>query len=364
MRRILRSGSTRHNHLSQWSIVSAPIRLADHSIEPLYNIKAVVQATGISPSTLRAWERRYKMTQPQRSESGYRLYSDRDVAVIRWLKTQVDAGVAISQAVARLDGYLGDDAPALPGPLLASAPNRAIADAGAGSGKVRKGQAAKRNAESAGVRSLAMLRAELIDALVNYDESAADRIIAEAFSLYPVEDVGEELVRPVLVEIGERWHRNELSVVKEHFASNFLLQRMTALLRVARSVTGGPAIWVGCAPGELHEGGALLLAIYLRRAGFSVRYLGQDLPIEAIVEEASVERPTLLLLSASTSAGAEGLKEMAAALGKLDGGAPTVGFGGSIFVEEPALRAEMPGIWLGDSAQDAVQVISEILDRA
>lgn len=350
--------------------MSAPIRLADYSADPLYNIKAVVQATGISPSTLRAWERRYKMTQPHRSESGYRLYSDRDVAVIRWLKTQVDAGVTISQAVVRLDGYLGTDAPPLPDPLSTSAPLKSAQEVhGARTNKRRR---ATRDADSGtesgtdriaeGVRSLAALRGELLAALVNYDEAAAERIIAEAFSLYPVENVGEELVRLVLVEIGERWHRNELSVVKEHFASNFLLQRMTALLRAARSVSGEPAIWVGCAPGELHEGGALLLAVYLRRAGFTVRYLGQDLPVEDIVAEAGTERPSLLLLSASTSEGAEGLKRMAAALGTLEGKAPLVGFGGGIFVERPALRAEMPGIWLGDSAQDAVEVIGGILD--
>ena len=83
--------------------VNTNIRLSDYATTPLYNIKAVVQATGISPSTLRAWERRYHMCSPQRSESGYRLYSDRDVAIIRWLKSQVDAGMAISQAVAWLD---------------------------------------------------------------------------------------------------------------------------------------------------------------------------------------------------------------------------------------------------------------------
>ena len=83
--------------------VNTDLRLGDFATTPLYNIKAVVQATNISPSTLRAWERRYHMCRPQRSESGYRLYSERDVAIIRWLKTQVDAGMAISQAVAWLE---------------------------------------------------------------------------------------------------------------------------------------------------------------------------------------------------------------------------------------------------------------------
>ena len=83
--------------------VTTQISLGDYSSTPLYNIKAVVQATGISSSTLRAWERRYQMVTPNRSDSGYRLYSDQDIAVIHWLKTQVESGMSISQAVSWLE---------------------------------------------------------------------------------------------------------------------------------------------------------------------------------------------------------------------------------------------------------------------
>ena len=96
------TGQTRPTQEKVETEVVTAIRLNEYSTAPLYNIKAVVQSTSISPSTLRAWERRYNMCKPQRSESGYRLYSDRDVAVIRWLKAQVDAGMSISQAVAWL----------------------------------------------------------------------------------------------------------------------------------------------------------------------------------------------------------------------------------------------------------------------
>ena len=113
-----RAGRTR----SEGTVANAApeIRLNDFATTPLYNIKAVVQATNISPSTLRAWERRYNMCQPQRSDSGYRLYSDRDIAIIRWLKAQVDAGMSISQAVAWLQTLI-DESPngqtvALPDP--------------------------------------------------------------------------------------------------------------------------------------------------------------------------------------------------------------------------------------------------------
>src|SRR5579859_4468613 len=73
--------------------------LAHYADVPLFNTKAVVQQTGIAAPTLRAWERRYTILSPQRAQNDYRLYSERDIALIRWFKERVDAGMSISQAV-------------------------------------------------------------------------------------------------------------------------------------------------------------------------------------------------------------------------------------------------------------------------
>src|ERR1700724_1504916 len=67
---------------------------------PLFNTKAVVQKTGIAAPTLRAWERRYTILAPERAQNDYRLYSERDIAIIGWLKDRVDVGMSISQAIA------------------------------------------------------------------------------------------------------------------------------------------------------------------------------------------------------------------------------------------------------------------------
>src|ERR1700680_1328377 len=66
---------------------------------PLFNTKSVVQQTGIAGPTLRAWERRYTILSPERAQNDYRLYSERDIAIIGWLKDRVDAGMSISQAI-------------------------------------------------------------------------------------------------------------------------------------------------------------------------------------------------------------------------------------------------------------------------
>lgn len=67
-----------------------------------YRIGAVSRLTGISPDTLRIWERRYDVVTPLRSPRGGRLYSVEDVARLRLIRELVDAGDTIGE-VANLD---------------------------------------------------------------------------------------------------------------------------------------------------------------------------------------------------------------------------------------------------------------------
>ena len=70
-----------------------------YSTEARYNTKAVVTETGVPADTFRAWERRYGTPMPHRTASGQRLYSERDIAIVRWLRDRTAAGMTISQAV-------------------------------------------------------------------------------------------------------------------------------------------------------------------------------------------------------------------------------------------------------------------------
>ena len=66
---------------------------------PTYNLKAVVRETGLKPDTLRAWERRYGVPAPQRTDSGHRLYSQHDIDTLKWLLVRQNEGMSISRAV-------------------------------------------------------------------------------------------------------------------------------------------------------------------------------------------------------------------------------------------------------------------------
>lgn len=336
--------------------MSSGLRLGEYAITPLYNIKAVVQATGISPSTLRAWERRYNIARPQRSDSGYRLYAERDVAVIRWLKAQVDAGMSISQAVSWLGAIVSDagEMEQVVLPTTGSAPTLHDSPANA-SGSHREQ-----------VRSFDALQHDLVHALADYDEVEAETIVAEAFAMYPVEQVGEKLFMPALLEISERRQQGDLSITTEHFAGNYLIQRLGTLLRVIPNGNGNPLIWVGSPRSESHEIGALLLGIVLRHSGYHIHYLGQNLPVEDLtikdfVNEAKRRQPAMLLLSVSTPAAVEMLGRLTARLSQ-NGHPPTViGYCGPIFGRKPELRNTISAVYMGATTKEILQNLDELL---
>lgn len=334
------------------------VNLGEYLSTPLYNIKAVVQATEISPSTLRAWERRYNVCRPERSDSGYRLYSDRDVAIIRWLKMQVDAGMSISQAVAWYESIVAESE-SLDEVVLPGAPRSTPSAIGSNN---TVGQSTI-NA-SAPVRSLEALQQDLLNALLDYDEWRAEQIVSEAFAMYTFEQIGEELITEVLKEVGDLWHKGQLSVSHEHYASSYLKHRLSAMLRtIPHNSRPTPLVWVGCAPGEQHEIGAMLLSIYMRRAGYQVRYFGQNLLSEDFVAEVAKYTPQMVLFSASTEETAAELKHLAAELVALNQERLLIGYGGRIFNEVSDLRQEVPGVFLGDTAKDAVEIVDELLRK-
>jgi DNA-binding transcriptional MerR regulator len=334
--------------------------LGDFAATPLYNIKAVVQATGISPSTLRAWERRYNIAQPHRSESGYRLYSERDIAVIRWLKAQVEAGMSISQAVSWLGNITteaGDTAHTVLPTASSSIPQHE---------SLAALPTFHREPHREEVHDLTTLQHELISALTHFDEEAAEEVIAEAFAVYPFEQVGDKLFMPVLQELDEWRQRGDLTVTAQHYASNYLLHRLGTLLRATPNHHTGPLIWVGCACAEAPDAGALLLSIYLRRSGYQVHYLGHNLPVEEravqdLIHEVRRHQPAMLIFSATTALAAERVGQLSSRLTQYKHLPAIVAYSGAVYTHSPELRAVTAGVYIGAENKEAVQNINELL---
>lgn len=308
---------------------------------PVYTIKTVVQETGIPPATLRAWERRYGVLAPGRSAGGYRLFSERDIAVLRWLKNQVDSGVSISRAAALLE--LRDQA----GETVQVAP--------ATSADASKAVALSPD----GVHSPAAIAEALLEVLLAFREPQAEVILGEAFALYPVEVVVEEIVARLLTKVGERWHRGEVTVVQEHFITDFLRRRLMVLFHTANQPAAGPLAITAAAPSEWHDLGILMVSLALRRAGWRVIPLGQNVPVESLLAEVRKLRPSLVCLSATIGESIGALRQVYDAVREMSEPRPQLVFGGRVFNLHPELRSAFPGAYLGASAREFVAHIAQ-----
>jgi DNA-binding transcriptional MerR regulator len=133
---------------------------------PTFNLKVVLRETGIKPDTLRAWERRYGLPEPQRTSGGHRLYSQRDIDIIKWLIARQDEGLSISKAVKlwRSLKEEGND------PLYMAAYQTADTPA----------------LTTTTSSNFSEIRQNWIQACLRFDEPSAERILTQAFAIYPV----------------------------------------------------------------------------------------------------------------------------------------------------------------------------------
>jgi methanogenic corrinoid protein MtbC1 len=285
---------------------------------PLYNIQAVAAATGVPSITLRSWERRYGVPEPKRDPKGYRLYSERDIAVTRWLKERVQQGVGISRAVNMLRVLERGD--------LTPEPSASF--------------------------DFDSLRSRLLDAINRLDEAAVSRVIAEALMVASVEEVSIELLQWTLYEMGELWARGHLTVTTEHVGSNLIRAHLAQLVRISPPPLRDERIIVGCAPGEFHDIGALMLSLFLRRRGFDVVYAGASVEAESFITDVLRVVPNAVCLSASTTPTAAALTELARRLREVYDG--VIAFGGRAFNEESSLVQAVDALYLGSDAPTSV----------
>ncbi|MDF2037214.1 MerR family transcriptional regulator [Bacillus sp. CMF12] len=232
--------------------------------EGKYNIKAVSKMLGIQPGTLRAWERRYQIVAPKRNESGHRLYTEEHIKVLKWLIRKVDQGFSISQAVSLLE-------------------NKEL-------------NAEPLQMDKEGDRSGALAN-ELLEALLQFNESKAHDLINQAFSFYTIDKVLIDILGSLLVKIGLLWEEGKITSAHEHFASSILRSRIGMILHSFPHNGVLPKVIAVCGPGEAHELGLLIFTLFLRRRGFEVVYLGTSIAEEDIDTVINIVKPKFVFLS-------------------------------------------------------------------
>jgi MerR family transcriptional regulator, light-induced transcriptional regulator len=310
------------------------------SKSPIYNLKAVLKDTGLKPDILRAWERRYGLPTPERTQGGHRLYSDYDVALLKWLIARQHEGLSISRAVEMWREQLGQGNDPLAELLSKSAAPQPVS-------------------YSPPEANLNAIRSHWLAACLNYNEIAAEQTLNQAFGMYPVETVCLEVLQRGMAEVGTLWYEGRASVQQEHFASALAMRRLDALLASAPTPTRNQTVLVGCPADEWHTFTPLLIALFLRRRGLNVIYLGANVPGNRFEETIAAVQPQLVVLAAQQLISAASLQQTAL---QLAARGVTVAFGGRIFSLQPEIKRNISGYFLGDRLDIAMENIERLLE--
>lgn len=311
-----------------------------YSDKPIYNLKVALRETGIKADVLRAWERRYGLPKPQRSPGGHRLYSERDIAIIKWLIARQNEGLSISSAVElfREKEVLSQD------PLEE---------------EVQVEQPTQLAVFSTDL-SLGALKKNWLEACIGFNEPLAEQLLNQAFSLYPLEVVLSEIIQQGMSDLGDKWFNGEATVQQEHFTSALVLRRLETLIAAAPPPIRSQTLLIASPSEEWHTFSMVMLNLLLRRRGYHVVFLGANVPNDHLDEAVDSIKPDLVILASQHLASAANLKKAAQFLLQKN---VYVAYGGRVFNSVPALRKRIPGHFLGGTIEESLSVIEQLIQN-
>lgn len=309
------------------------------SKKPRYNLNLILQETGLKADTIRAWERRYGLPLPGRTEGGHRLYSDYDLEILKWLSARQGEGMRISQAVNYWKELITsgiDPFEDKPQPIQVD----------------RLVHIDDTNDTMEG------LQEKWLEYCLDFDEPHADQVLSLAFAQFPIETVISSVILPSLNQMGQLWYEGDATVQQEHFMSEIAIKKIQTLITAAPNPVHAQKILVACPPEEQHTIVNLILTLLLTHRGWEVIYLGANVPLDQLGTAIMDIKPDLIILNASRlSTSVNLLKVLNTLLEKQI----TAAFGGWIFTNIPDLVEKMPGVYLGTDLINAVSIIEGLL---
>ena len=232
-----------------------------------HRIHRVAKLTGLSRDVIRVWERRFDLLKPTRGANRYRNYSDEDVALLRYLKQQLDAGESIGD-LARVGRE------ELINRLRAAAPRTTVVD-----------------------NTFDRLLRELLSALEPLDRVMFEKRLNGAVAVVPFEEALHGILLPLQERVGHLWHSGRIDIAVEHYVTGQIKQKLYAAMNQLPVAEFGATVVVACPPGEEHDLAALAVAYRCRMRGCRVYYLGANVPVLSLSKLCREVAPDLTILS-------------------------------------------------------------------
>jgi MerR family transcriptional regulator, light-induced transcriptional regulator len=225
-----------------------------------YPIKVVSQITGLSVFVIRAWEKRYDVVIPSRTETNRRLYSEEDIEKLKLLNDALHSGHNIggiaSLSVNELKTILGN--------------------------KNTFTQNNKVESKEYILEDTKSFVDDCISAVKIYDGKTLETILHKASAKLSQPQLIEDLIIPLVYTIGNLWHDGDIRIANEHLASSVIRLFLSNLIEQNIPSNNAPIIISATPRGQDHELGALIVGVTAAFLGWKVIYLGPNLPEEEI----------------------------------------------------------------------------------
>ena len=232
------------------------------SDEHKYGIKTVAIQTGLTQFTIRAWEKRYNVVAPLRTETNRRLYSDADIARLTLLRLGTEAGHSIGR--------------------IAALPIEKLLELIGTEGMIAQSAAIAKE-DISQETSLRFYIASCIAAVKQFEARTLESTLFAASVAFSQPIFLERLIAPLMQEIGEQWRVGTLRIAHEHLATAVVRTLLGSICQELDVAASMPTLVIATPPGQLHEIGALIAGTTAASEGWQVTYLGPNLPAEEIV---------------------------------------------------------------------------------
>ncbi|NVZ51802.1 MerR family transcriptional regulator [Pseudomonas sp. B6002] len=238
----------------------------------LFPIREVARLTGVNPVTLRAWERRYGLIQPVRTESGHRLYSSTDIDTVHRILDWIERGVAVS----KVSKILARDE-------LRSAPT----------------STSRVDTEM----EWSQWQVQLRQAISAFDDRQLDRLYGQIFSAYSMAVVFQDILMPLWQQL-LRHHGGFGQASEWLFFDNFLRSRTAQRLQMA-TATPAPRVLLSAIAGECRELELLVAGLLMSTENLAVKVLGVGQPFDELTLVCEKTRPQALVMFSNRFPGSE-----------------------------------------------------------
>ena len=242
-----------------------------------YSIKDIEKFTGIKAHTIRIWEKRYRVIDPERTDTNIRYYSDADLKKLLNISILNRNGFKISDIV-----WMGEDE--LSEKVLQV--TQRIYDA---------------DTQLEG----------LVVAMIELDELKFDKLLSSSIIKFGFEQAVLQVIYPFFERVGLLWQVGSISPAQEHFMSNLIRQKLiVAIDGLAMGIANDSKTFLLFLPeGEWHEIGLLFSCYILRKRGYKVVYLGQSVPYDNLKEVVNLRNCNVLLTQFISAITDEGLQD-------------------------------------------------------